>query len=731
LFSSFQIKRTIYKIGSSCFFFVFFVACSSGSDTSDEDVEVNLPSLNTITATSITENSATVGGDVTNDGGGQVTDRGVVWGMESNPMIADSKISKGHGTGEFSVSLPNLLRNTQYFVRAFAINAKGTAYGNEIDFTTHASLASITTNEVTEITENSAISGGVIAEDGGAEITARGVCWSTSTNPTVDDNKTEDGEGVGEFESSLLNLDFNTEYFVRAYSENMAGITYGNEVSFSTEVLTNKTFVGDVYLKTQQEVDDFGIQNYQQITGKLTIGDRSSLNESDINDLSTLNSLIEIGSKLDIWNNDNLQDFDGFENLVVIGGDIEINGNDQILNVAGFDSLISISGELFVRGNDSLLDVDGFTGVISSAIRIRISRNNKLKNLSAFIGASEINGELDISENASLLNLNGLDGLKVIHGNLVITGNSDLTDISSLYNLEVVEGMFVLAGTSISEINGFNQLSSVLAGLTISGNSSLTVISGFSNLIDSGKISIDNNSLLTEINGFESTVTLNGDFVLLANESLYNINGFNNLSSIQGNLNYALNRALGLDFLSNLNLITEDLRIGPDDHLFFTTGLRSLNRVGGDMDIYNLQIQDINDLDNLESVGGDLIIRLNSNLQNIKLPSLNIVSGNVEIKSNLNLHFTLEDIWWKLNSIGGDLIIRQNNSGLANIGMTNLKSFQNLTEIKGNIEIIDNLALRDFCSLQMVLDTFTGIYSVSGNVYNPTQQNILDGNCSN
>ena len=92
----------------------------------------------------------------------------------------------------------------------------------------------VTTAAVTEIGQTAALSGGEVTSDGGADVTARGVCWSTSQNPTIDDNKTENGSGTGSYNSNLSNLTPNTTYYVRAYATNSAGTGYGEERSFTT-----------------------------------------------------------------------------------------------------------------------------------------------------------------------------------------------------------------------------------------------------------------------------------------------------------------------------------------------------------------------------------------------------------------------------------------------------------------------------------------------------------------
>ena len=93
----------------------------------------------------------------------------------------------------------------------------------------------LNTNEVSEITLNSAQCGGKILTSGNSIVTERGVCWSTEQNPTVLDSHTNDGKGLGSFTSNLENLTENTTYYVRAYATITEGITtYGNEVSFTT-----------------------------------------------------------------------------------------------------------------------------------------------------------------------------------------------------------------------------------------------------------------------------------------------------------------------------------------------------------------------------------------------------------------------------------------------------------------------------------------------------------------
>lgn len=95
-------------------------------------------------------------------------------------------------------------------------------------------LPTVVTASVTEITTNSAKGGGEVTNDGGAEVTDRGICWSTSENPSLSDNHVAAGTGMGAFTAMMDNLEANTTYHVRAYATNEAGTAYGLDREFMT-----------------------------------------------------------------------------------------------------------------------------------------------------------------------------------------------------------------------------------------------------------------------------------------------------------------------------------------------------------------------------------------------------------------------------------------------------------------------------------------------------------------
>jgi hypothetical protein len=120
---------------------------------------------------------------------------------------------------------------------------------NNNDLTPTPKVPELTTTEVTDITLSSATSGGNITSPGSSGINVRGVCWSTSQNPSTSDNFTVDSSGIGVFTSYLSDLTTNTPYYVRAYTTNSAGTGYGNQVSFTTKKDTNGTLVSIGWLK--------------------------------------------------------------------------------------------------------------------------------------------------------------------------------------------------------------------------------------------------------------------------------------------------------------------------------------------------------------------------------------------------------------------------------------------------------------------------------------------------
>jgi uncharacterized protein (TIGR02145 family) len=191
--------------------------------------------LTTNVATSVTNITALSGGNITSDGGTPVTARGICWSTSPNPTVTNDSTRNGAGTGAFSSNISGLLGSTTYYVRAYAVNTTGVAYGNQVTFTTPVPTPpSLTTTAVSSITSVSVATGGSVVNNGGAPITARGVVWDTLQNPVVTKNRSINGSINNIFLDTIRGLAGSRVYYVRSYATNSAGTAYGNEVSFTT-----------------------------------------------------------------------------------------------------------------------------------------------------------------------------------------------------------------------------------------------------------------------------------------------------------------------------------------------------------------------------------------------------------------------------------------------------------------------------------------------------------------
>lgn len=315
----------------------------------------DVPILTTDSAFNIGSTTANIGGNVISDGGADIIERGICWSIKSNPTIVDHKKAVGKGAGKFETDLGDLPPDSKLYVRTYATNRTGTGYGNIVSFITYINaLPLIRTNTISEVTTNSAISGGYIyyyqiqpwwitgvcysknvnptlkdsvlktdsprytftlkitglnkgtkyyirafvkgpssypdngtsygeqfefttlqtepsvslisekriglyslevnctvTDDGGDKDTKRGVCWSKNPLPTINDSKTENGVGAGDYTAQITNLEKSTEYYVRAYATNKIGTKYSFPISIKTYEDIINDAEGNSYITTK------------------------------------------------------------------------------------------------------------------------------------------------------------------------------------------------------------------------------------------------------------------------------------------------------------------------------------------------------------------------------------------------------------------------------------------------------------------------------------------------
>jgi uncharacterized protein (TIGR02145 family) len=199
--------------------------------------EAEIPSLITKEVHQITETTAVTGGMVYSAGDAEVTARGVCWSTVPNPTTEDNKTFNGTGSGSYISNLNGLSTNTAYHVRAYASSSAGTAYGDEISFTTGIyQPATVSMSDIGSFGTSYAVASVSIISSGGAPVSDWGVCWSTAGNPTITDtrwNITGRIEKV-RFTALLSGLSPGTTYYARAYATNITGTSYGDKLSFTT-----------------------------------------------------------------------------------------------------------------------------------------------------------------------------------------------------------------------------------------------------------------------------------------------------------------------------------------------------------------------------------------------------------------------------------------------------------------------------------------------------------------
>jgi len=496
------------------------------------------------------------------------------------------------------------------------------------------------------------------------------------------------------------------------------------------------TYVGNVPLRSQEEVNNFGLLGYEQIEGDLIIEPYLPWgnNTSDITNLLSLSGLMSISGGLNLVNNFHLESLDGLHNLISIGNlhGVTIRGNHSLINLSGLESLTSV-GRVTIDNNNSLLSLTGLENLNSSFVLV-ITNNQSLISLD-HIGLTSVVPLLSIKNNDSLTSLGGLENISTISTDLRITENESLSSLTGLENLTSIGGDMIFSfNPSLGSFFGMDNLTSVGSTLLIMYNESLASFSGIDNLTSVGStLTIQNNQSLVTLQGLNSLTTIGLHFNIISNDSLTTFSGLTNLLSIG-----------------------EFLNISSNDSLTSLIGMNSITSISGILIGENTALNSILALENITSTG-DLYLGKNDVLTSLEgINNITNITGTLTLKS-INTFTDLQG-FEGLTNIDGSLIITDSNSftslqGLSNLtsiggtlaisncsSLSNLNGLENLTSCIGttNIGMISdytpapNPNLSDFCALTNLFTN--GTYSnvnIVNNQYNPTVANIQAGNCSN
>lgn len=197
--------------------------------------EIQLAQLNTSVINDITVKTAKGGGTIIFDGGSSISACGLCWDLDQNPTVNNFKTIDTLQNGTFNSRLKDLISDTIYYVRAYAVNGAGIAYGNEISFrTSKKTLPIVNTKDVSEITSGSLKVEAEIISNGDGEISACGFCWDMNENPMITGNKSSETITQDKFISLIDGLIPETTYYIRAYITNEVGTAYGNTIVIKT-----------------------------------------------------------------------------------------------------------------------------------------------------------------------------------------------------------------------------------------------------------------------------------------------------------------------------------------------------------------------------------------------------------------------------------------------------------------------------------------------------------------
>jgi hypothetical protein len=235
--SSIEVSVNLTGLSMDSTYYYRVKAVNSLGETYGEGVSFRMksyPYIQTASISSVQYYSAVGGGDVTYDGGLTVSARGVCWNTSGDPTISDNITSDGDGTGSYTSDITGLTPNTTYYVKAYATNSLGTAYGYMEEFTTPAIPPTVTTGAITNRTSSSATAGGEVTDSGSNPVTDRGVCYATNSNPDFYNSRVTSGSGSGQFSVNITGLDPSTIYYARAYAATVADTSYGENIMFET-----------------------------------------------------------------------------------------------------------------------------------------------------------------------------------------------------------------------------------------------------------------------------------------------------------------------------------------------------------------------------------------------------------------------------------------------------------------------------------------------------------------
>ncbi len=428
---------------------------------------------------------------------------------------------------------------------------------------------------------------------------------------------------------------------------------------------------GDVKIKGNDITNLNGLNVLTSIGGYLKIHQNNSLTN-----LVGMNNLILIRGKLDIWNNDTLTSLTGLENLASIGGYFEVQFNNALTSLMGLDNLTSIEGYLSIWNNEDLTSLSGLENLDSIGGYLKIELNNSLTSIAGLENVTLIGADLIISRNDVLTNLTGLENLTSIGVELVIKSNDALTNL---------DGLQSLTSGSISNLSIINNNS--LATCEVECICNYLANPNGIVIIYNNAIGCNNPTEVANACGIILSCLPYGNYYFLTQSDIDDFQtNYPGCAELEGDVKIWGNN------INNLN------------------GLSVVTSIGGNLNISASDVTSLAGLDNLSYVGGDLGIGNNDELTSLSgLESLTIIEGYLELGYLEGGNPSLTNINGldNLSSVGGLAIF-------SNEALNSLLGLVNISSINGGLHIGDNPALYNLIGLHNV-DSIEGMLGIVGN----------------
>ncbi len=330
--------------------------------------------------------------------------------------------------------------------------------------------------------------------------------------------------------TSIYDFETNTSITGKVKVEN-GNISKESTIVITINDLDEDIFVGSVELRSQEEVDEFGLNKYREITGDLKlIEDEDS--ENPIIDLSSLNTLENIGGDLAIFETSELQTLEGLNNIenvnrciiydnqnvedisalqgIMVNNFINVSYNPKITSLSIFSNIETLESGVQISGNNSLTSLQGFNNLISTGGGVGVKYNENLNNVFDLNSLTTIGGRLNISDNPNLINLNGLNNLQTVQSDVWLMDNEHLFDINGLQSLTSFNGeMIINRCDNLQNVDGLIGLTSIEL-LQLYNCDSLQNLDGVANLTSVDAVVIVYNDSLNDFCGL--TTLLNNSF---------------------------------------------------------------------------------------------------------------------------------------------------------------------------------------------------------------------------